>query len=123
MLTTTVAPCFENHHCSSLGTRKENITSTTDAMGFVTQYGYTLNSDGNPVTMTDALNHTWTYTYDNDGNRLSTVDPQGNVSTMVYGTNNTVLAQSVIRSKPGGGTETLTTTHTYDAQNRPITTT
>ena len=103
---------------------KENLLQTSDPMGFVTKYDYDYTAHhGQPIKMTDALNHVWQYTYDNDGNRVSATDPQGNVSTIVYGNNNVVLSQSVTRSKPGGGTETLTTTHDYDAQNRPIKTT
>jgi RHS repeat-associated protein len=99
---------------------KENLLQTSDPLGFVTKYEYNYQArHGQPVKMTDAQNNVWQYFYDNDGNRLTSIDPQANVSTIVYGNNNVMLSQSVTRTKPGGGTETLTTIHEYDAQNRP----
>lgn len=103
---------------------KENLLQTVDPLGSVTKYDYNYQAPhGQPVKLTDALDNVWKYTYDYDGNRLASIDPQGNIATAIYGDNNVLLSHSVARSKPGGGIETLTTSHEYDTQNRPVKTT
>ena len=95
---------------------KGNLLTTRDALGKVTTYTYT--GGGLVSTVTDALNHTSSYGYDGAGNLTQETDALGHISTHTYDANGNRKTSTVTRTKPGGGTETLTTVYTYDNLNR-----
>jgi YD repeat-containing protein len=102
------------------------ITSTTDALGRVTNYTY--DSMGNqtsvtrmagtlqavtssttydpnfsqPTSTTDALGHTWTYTLDGHGNQIAMTDPDGHQTTTTYNSS----GQPVSSTDAAGNTTT-----------------
>jgi RHS repeat-associated protein len=85
---------------------------------------YTYDSNGDEMSMTDALGHTWAYTYDQYGDRSSETDPEGNKRTFTYDLDSNVIATVSPRGNlPGATASKFTTTTERDAQERVIKTT
>jgi len=58
------------------------VTSVTNALGAVTQFGYDAN--GNMTRVTQPLGVSFQFTYDSFGEMLTAADPQGNTRTFAY---------------------------------------
>ena len=84
--------------------------SVTDADDHSTTYTY--DNKGNILTITDALGHTVTNTYDSNGQKVSTTDANGNTTWYTY-TGNMKLASVTY---PNGGT----ITYEYDGEDRLV---
>ncbi|MBS0208114.1 MAG: RHS repeat protein [Planctomycetes bacterium] len=72
----------------------------------------TYNTNGQPLTTTDALGNVTSDTYDAAGNLASETDAAGTVTTYAYNSANLVTSQTVT---PAGASSGLTTSFTYDA--------
>ncbi len=93
-----------------------NLTSTKDPLGNTTTNVY--NTRGLVTSTTDALGKITSFTYDAAGNLLTQTDALGTVTTSTYDANGNRLTQSVTRTLPGGGTQRLVSSFTYDNLNR-----
>lgn len=88
------------------------VLTTTDKRGAVTTQ--TWDSDGNLLTVKDALNPIpVSYVYDANGNRTQMTDARGNITHYSYDKNNRLATVSRVL-----GAQTLTTTSIYDALGR-----
>ena len=97
-----------------------NLTSTTDAADHVTSFTY--DGAGNRLTETDALGNVTSLEYNGTGDLIRTIDALGNEATYTYNAAGEHLSESRTRTLPAGGTETLTTSFTYDDMGRLTTT-
>lgn len=79
---------------------------------------YTYDTDTNILTETDANNHTTTLTYDTLGRQKTILLPSGLLSIFTYDANSNIIKQEI-----KNGNKTLTTTATYDKDNRKTSTT
>jgi RHS repeat-associated protein len=87
-----------------------NLTSKTDALGYVTSYTY--DSSGNRLTETNATG-TVTYTYNTLGEMLTRTDQLNGVTTNTYDSHGNLLtAKDALNN---------TTTFTYDSHGQPLT--
>jgi RHS repeat-associated protein len=120
-----------------------NLTTTTDANGHVTTStydaagrlasttapdggvtSYTYDNAGNQLTVTDALGHVTTSTYDNDNRLASTTSPLGEKTTYTYDADGNLTSAVDPRGNVNGGNPAnYTTSHSYDAAGRELTTT
>ncbi|MGF1531708.1 MAG: LamG-like jellyroll fold domain-containing protein, partial [Puniceicoccaceae bacterium] len=108
-----------------------NLTTMTDAEGASTTFAY--DARGNLTAMVDSLGNETTHTYDARGNLTTTTvrGPGGNplqVTSYTYDGRGNQLTRSLVRTRYDDsgqpiGTETLLTTHQYDAESRLIATT
>jgi RHS repeat-associated protein len=91
-----------------------NKTSSTDALGNVTNYTY--DAKGNVLTkavhMADGTVPTWSYTYNSFGEVLTATDPLNHTTTNVYDTKGNLL--STTTPSPDGTKPGSTTTFTYN---------
>ncbi len=97
--------------------------TVTDPVGTVTQFAY--DASGNRTsTIADAgtgrLNQTTTAAYDSRGDPVSVTDPRGNVTTATYDDARRQIAATAPPPQPGLTVLAVTTTTTYDPDNRPI---
>lgn len=101
-----------------------NLLTTADPLGNTTTNAYGIN--GLLASTQDALHHTSSFGYDSSGNLKSQTDAAGTVTSYTYDPIGNRLTQAVARTLPagqGGGTQTLTTTFSYDNLNRVLKTT
>jgi RHS repeat-associated protein len=93
-----------------------NVLSSTDALNNTTTYTY--DSMGNVLTKSQQLNAnttlTWSYTYNGFQEVLTATDPLGNVTTNVYDGNGNLL--STTTPPPSGTGSGLTTNFQYDSK-------
>jgi len=84
---------------------------------------YTLDTQGEPISITDALGHATAYQYDGDHDITSTTDARGNTTTNHHayvgaagrvGLLTETDAPSIVAYAPGGATLPVTTTYRYD---------
>ena len=96
-----------------------NLTAVTNALGVVTRYGY--DAQGNRIAETNAFGATiQTVTlnqYNEFGYLTNLIDALSHTTSFTYDLNGNRLAQTTTRTT-SNGTQTLTTTQTYDAANR-----
>jgi RHS repeat-associated protein len=93
-----------------------NLLTSKDPLGDVTTNQYSAN--GLLRQTTDALHNNTSFGYDGSGNLTSQTDALNHVSTYTYDANGNRKTQGVTRTKSDGTQETLTTTYTYDGNNR-----
>jgi RHS repeat-associated protein len=95
------------------------------APGSATQTtAYAYDSHGDPLSMTDALEHTWKYEYDAYGNRTSEIDPEGDKRTWTFDSDSREASTVSPKGNVEGGTPSLfTTTIERDPEGRPLTVT
>lgn len=87
----------------------------------VTETSYTYWPNGEVrthSTVVGGVSQQTTYAYDAYGRLTSETDALGRTSAYTYDANGNRLTEARTRSLPGGGTETLTTKHTYDKLGR-----
>ncbi|MEW6600556.1 MAG: DUF6531 domain-containing protein, partial [Nitrospirota bacterium] len=98
-----------------------NITSKTDANGYVATMTYDL--DGNMLTKTEAYGtpqqRTTTYTYNDFGEVLVETDNNGTVTSYTYDDNGNMLS----KTEAYGTADARTTTYTYNASGQILTVT
>jgi len=120
------------------------LTSLTTPRGFTTTNNYDPDT-GSLLQQTDALGNVTSYSYDGNGNLLTRIDALGNVmsnlydglghmtntttidavrgvlnsTALTYDTNGNQLSKSITRTTPSGS-QALTTSYTYDKENRLI---
>src|SRR6185312_1512045 len=104
------------HITSNSYDAKGNLFSSKDAQGNLTTYVY--NAQGQPSTITDALNGVTSFAYDANGRVTQQTDALLNATTFTYDANGNKLTQAATRTKADGTKETLTTSYTYDGDNR-----
>jgi len=98
-----------------------NLTEIIDALGNTTSFAF--DTEGNLTSETDAAGNVTSFHYDARGNLVQRTDPAGNVTTFSHDDHGNVTVESRTRTLSDGTTETLTTSHTYDALGRRLTTT
>ncbi|MBT3011097.1 MAG: putative Ig domain-containing protein [Candidatus Thiodiazotropha sp. (ex Lucina pensylvanica)] len=97
------------------------ITTVTDALGNVADFGYDINGSL-PVRITDpAGNETW-YAYDNRGNKIRETKADGAITEYSHDPMGRVLTETRTRTD-GAATLTEVTSYSYDAAGREISTT
>ena len=87
-----------------------------DRNGNLTVFIY--DEKGRVLQKTDPMGSTTGFTYDSVGNKLSETDALGNTTTWTYDNKKNVLSESKII-----GGQTITTSHTYNALGKVLTTT
>lgn len=97
-----------------------NPLSNTDASGHTTQYSYGV--PGLLEGRTDALGCTTGYAYDPSYRPVRKTDPLGHVTTYTYNEDNTMAAETRIRTT-ASGVEELVTRYEYDRLGRRVVTT
>jgi RHS repeat-associated protein len=93
-----------------------NLLTSKDPLGNVTTNQYSVN--GLLRQTTDALHNNTSFGYDGSGNLTSQTDALNRISTYTYDANGNRKTQAVTRTKSDGTQEILTTTYTYDGNNR-----
>ena len=93
-----------------------NLLSITDALGHATAYTY--DASGNRLTEQDALGNVTHHEYDAYGHETKTTNAGGHATSYGYDLDGNRLTQTTTRTKADGTTETLNTTHVYDADGR-----
>jgi RHS repeat-associated protein len=98
-----------------------NRLTTEDALHNTTSYIYSV-FDGQPISMTDALNNVTRYDY-TSGYLTKETDELGRETTFTHDANGNRASQTVKRTNAQGQLETITTSYEYDKLNRPKKTT
>jgi RHS repeat-associated protein len=98
-----------------------NLTSTTDAEGHVTAFTYFPNGQVKTVSVDNV--QTASFIYDAVGNVHQQFDANNVPTTFTYDANNNRLSQTVTRTLPDGTRQDLTTSYSYDGNNRLVQTT
>lgn len=77
-------------------------------------------SRGNLVASSDGDGRTTRYEYDALGRLRRTVDPAGAETDYAFDANGRLLAETRVRTLPGGGQQDLTTSYEHDARDRLV---
>ncbi len=102
-------------------TRNGQLTSTTDAMGRSTAFGYATN--GTLTEFRQADGSALGYAYDSRGNKTRETDANGASTAYTYDEGGRVLTETRQRTAADGSLRTLVTRHAYDAKGNRISTT
>ena len=95
-----------------------NLLEIEDALGAVTRYQH--NSSGDLSQITNAEGEVKRFEYDGRGNLTKVIDSLGREMTYTYDGMGNRLSQERTRLLPDGSVETLQSSFTYDALDRPL---